>query len=93
MNDRYQIVTFADGRFVVDQRQLPRKVAGACDDAHGDLKTASVRKFPILRKGESVELREVWTNLYGLWARVRIDGRDIDVRPSSIIFDPKESTP
>ena len=82
----WQEIQFADGPHLVSARDFPRQVVAAKDDEHGDWKTALVRKFPRLKAGDTAELMEVWTNCYGRWARVRIDGQVIDVRPSSLNF-------
>lgn len=73
--------------FVPDQDLMLRATA-ARDEEPGDWKTALARGTRGVTKGEAVTVLKVWQNLYGWWARIRIDGRadEIDVQPYSLIL-------
>lgn len=57
------------------------------DTPHGDWKTQAVREeYMGLRKDETCELVNFWSNFYGRWARVkRADGKMCDVNPEHLV--------
>lgn len=83
----FEFQHFGNGSFAIRQDlKLPHIVIARETEAHGDWKTQSVREeFMGLRKDESGTLEKVWTNFYGVWARVlKKDGSTCDVRPQSL---------
>lgn len=60
-----------------------------CD---GDWKTQAAKGYKNIPPNTEVTIKEVFTNFYGIWVRVRYDGRYYDVRDADLIVETEEIT-
>lgn len=60
-----------------------------CD---GDWKTQAAKGYSNIPPNTEVTIKELFTNFYGIWVRVRYDGRYYDVRDTDLIVKTEEIT-
>jgi hypothetical protein len=57
---------------------------------HGDMKSVWARpnQWPIIPKGTSLKVKEVWDNLYGRWLKVvGPNGEEYDIDPRDVEYE------
>lgn len=82
---RHFTQVFSNGKFVFDTLNKDfLKVEAVKDDGDGDWKTALVHGYTGIKKGEQALLKKIWSNCYGVWANIELNGRNFDVRPNSL---------